>query len=388
MKRSEANTKVSSRYMLETVSRACAVLRQFSFERPALTLTELTQETGLERTICFRLLHTLEAEGLLRRAGGHKYASNVRILSGKRFRVGYASEANDSFCSALGQGLRWAAHESDIDLVEMENAYSAKAAIRNAEALVKQKVDLAIEFQVFTNIAPQISEVFQRAEIPLIALEIPHPGATFFGVDNYRVGALAGKCLLKAAQQRWQGECDEVLLLDLGIAGSLPNLRLKGAESVLLKGLVGRQQIFHLESRGQFVRAFEVTRRHLQFAPKRRTLLTGVNDFAVLGALRAFEESGRRELCIAVSLGGTTEARQELRLPNSNLVGAIGFFPERYGAGLMRLALDLLEKKNVPPAIHVPIQLITQQNIDQLYPQDLFGAVELHDRDLRYTGSR
>lgn len=364
--------------------RACSVLRKFSFERPTLSLTELAKETGLERTICFRLLRTLEAEGFLRSAGGRKYASNIRILSGKRFRIGYASEANDSFSSALGQGLRWAANENDIELVEMENAYSAKAAIRNAEALVKQNVDLAIEFQVYENIAPQISQIFEQAGVPLIAVEIPHPGATFFGIDNYRVGVLAGKCLLKAAQQRWEGECDEVLFLDLGIAGSLPNMRLKGAESILLKGLVGRQQIFHLESRGQFVRAFELTRRHLQFAPKRRTLLTGVNDFAVLGALRAFEESGRRDFCIAVSLGATTEARQELRLSNTSLVGAIGFFPERYGAGLVRLALDLLQKKNVPPAIHVPIQLITPQNVDQLYPQDLFGTSDPHDFELRY----
>ena len=35
----------------------------------------------MERTICFRLLRTLEEQGLLRRSDRGKYASNFRILS-------------------------------------------------------------------------------------------------------------------------------------------------------------------------------------------------------------------------------------------------------------------------------------------------------------------
>jgi ribose transport system substrate-binding protein len=72
-----------------------------------------------------------------------------------------------------------------------------------------------------------------EAQIPLIAVEIPHPNAVFLGVDNQRAGAVAGRALHKAAQTHWNGECDEMLFLDLEIAGSLPHLRLSSAQNIL-----------------------------------------------------------------------------------------------------------------------------------------------------------
>ncbi len=363
----------NSRYRLETVARACEILRHFADNEESLTLGEIAERTGFERTITFRLLRTLEEKGLLRRPDGRRYSSNVHILTQKRFRIGYASQNSDSFSEAVSQGLRWSAARNQIDLLEMENQYSAKAALRNAQTLVNRGIDLAIEFQVYERIGAQLSAIYAEAAIPVIAVEIPHPGATFFGVDNYRVGHLAGKALVKAAQQHWHGEIDELLLLDLEIAGSLPHLRISGAQSGVRKSLSGSYQVLHLDSRGEMERSFDLVRRHLQFAPKCRTLITGVNDYAVLGALRAFEEVGRSHLCVAVGVGALPEARRELRSPQTRLAGSIATFPERYGDHLIQLALDILQHKSVPPAIYAPIQLITPQNIDEFYPPSIYA---------------
>ena len=121
------------------------------------------------------------------------------------------------------------------------------------------------------------------------------------------------------------------------------------------------------------MRAFEVTRKHLQLVPRKRTLVCGVNDFAVLGALRAFEEAGRSQLCMAVGLGAMPEARRELRLGNTSLIGTVAFFPENYGKALIRLVLDALQHNLLPPAHYVPVQLITPKNVNQFYPKDIYG---------------
>jgi ribose transport system substrate-binding protein len=372
-----SSEKLSPRYKLETVSRACSLLRQLGDLNRALTLSEVVECTGLEQTICFRLLRTLEDAGFIRRVQSRKYVSNLRILDGKHFRIGYASQGHDSFSAAVGLGLRRAASEENIDLIELDNEYSASTALRNAEALVRQRVDLVIEFQIHDRIAPKLATLFHEAGIPVIAVEIPQPSACFFGVDNYKVGTIAGKALLRAAQQQWQGECDELLLLDLGFAGAIPQLRLSGSQSILRKGLAGSCVATHLESRGEFLRTFEITRKHLQAVPARRTLICGVNDFAVLGALRAYEEAGRSQFCLAVGLGATPEARRELRLGNASLVGSIAFFPENYGKALIGLALDALHHQLLPPAHYVPIQLITPKNVNQFYPKDIYGSFEL-----------
>jgi ribose transport system substrate-binding protein len=371
-----AANQSNTRYKLETVARACSILHQFSDVQQSLSLAEVVERTGFERTIVFRILRTLEEEGLLRRPDGRRYVSNVNILTQKRFRVGYASQNGDSFSKAVTQGLRWAAARHQIDLIEVENLYNAKAALRNAQKLAEQKVDLAIEFQVYERIGHQLSTIYEAASIPVVAVEIPQPGAVFFGIDNYNVGQLAGKALVKAAQQHWKCQIDELLMLDLEVAGSLPHLRISGAESTVRKSLTGSYQVLHLDSRGEMERSFELVRRHLHFSPKRKTLICGVNDLAVLGALRAFAEVGRSEYCLALGVGAFPEARRELRSPQTRLIGSIATFPERYGDNLIQIALDILHRKPVPPAVYAPIQLVTPQNIEHFYPRALFAKSE------------
>jgi ribose transport system substrate-binding protein len=366
-------------YKLESVSRACGILRLFEDDRQTLSLTDVVERSGLEKTICFRLLRTLTDEGFLRHTDRGKFASNFRILSGKRFRIGYASQDHQSFGSALVAGLRWAAASRPIDLIEVENRYSVKAAVAGAKHLINQQVDLAIEFQTFERIGTKLAHLFNEAKIPLIAVDIPHPNATFLGVDNQRAGVAAGRSLVKAAQTYWDGKCDEVLNLDLEIAGSLPHLRLSSAQGVLRNSLGREFALTHLDSRGEFVRAFEATRRHLQMVPSRRTLIMGINDYAVLGALRAFEEAGRSNMCLAVSHGGGPEARRELRLSNTRLVASIAYFPEKYGESLILLALDILNKRAVPPAVYMPVQVLTRKNVSEVYPQDTFIGFDASD---------
>lgn len=238
-----------SRYKLETVSRACALLREFVDDEQTLSLIEIMKRTGMERTICFRLLRTLENEGFLRKSELRRYASNLRILRGKQFRVGYASQGRNSFSAEVSQGLRWAARKCQVDLIEVENNYSPKAALRNAELLVKERVDLAIEFQVFDRIAAKISTRFREAGIPVIAIDIPEPGAVFFGVDNHKAGQIAGRMLLREAQQAWNGEFDELILLDAKMAGHVPHLRLSCAREALRKGFQGDWLTTYLDSR-------------------------------------------------------------------------------------------------------------------------------------------
>jgi ribose transport system substrate-binding protein len=343
------------------------------------------ERTGLEKTVVFRLLRTLEAAGALRRAGKLQYAANVKWLDAKRFRIGYAAQTEDSpFSESVTDGLRRSAEKANVELMVLNNHYSPKAALENARALVEQKVQLAIEFQTHERVAAEISALFQAAGIPLIAVEIPHPGATFYGVNNYRVGLLAGRFLGRFAKQVWNGEPDEVVLLALSAAGSLPGLRLAGAQAGIQEMLPGfpADRFTQIDCRGEFLGALEALRKHVRgLASKRRVLVTGINDVMVLGALRAFEEAARQKYVGAVGLGAILEARVELRKPGSRLLGTIAFFPEHYGDDLVNIALDLLEGRPAAPAIYAPSHLITAENVDKFYPNDegipLHGAVSM-----------
>ena len=346
------------------------MLKAFSDEEERLTLAEISARTKIEKTIVFRLVHTLEEEGLLRKVDARSFCLNVRLMSGKRIRVGYAAQSSNSpFSAAVSDSLRRAAEKNNVDLIQVDNHYSARAALKAAERLIAEQVDIAIEFQTYAKVASLISALFQTTGIPLIAVEIPHPGATFYGVDNYNVGRLAGQALVRWAKKNWQGKAEQLLLLGLEIAGPLPQLRLSGAEAVIRETLPAISRV-SLDTRGEFHRSFETIRKHLRLKSALKTLIVGVNDPAVLGALRAFEEAGRSEYCVAVGLGAIPEARAELRRPGSRLIGSIAFFPEHYGENLLRLAVDLLHKKHVPPAVYARHQMVTRQLVNQFYPMD------------------
>jgi ribose transport system substrate-binding protein len=111
-------------------------------------------------------------------------------------------------------------------------------------------------------------------------------------------------------------------------------------------------------------------RKHLRETQAKRILVGAADTSSALGALRAFQEAGRARDCAIVGQNGEPEARAELRSPGTRLVASVAYFPEKYGDGLIRLALDILAHKPVPPSVFTSHQVITPENVDQFYPND------------------
>jgi ribose transport system substrate-binding protein len=114
----------------------------------------------------------------------------------------------------------------------------------------------------------------------------------------------------------------------------------------------------------------EATRRHLRTSSSKRVIVGAINDTSALGALRAFQEAGRAECCIVMGQNASPEGRAELREPNTRFIGSVAYFPERYGDELIRVGLEILNRRPVPPAVFVKHQLITRENVDHVYPND------------------
>ena len=54
-----------------------------------------------------------------------------------------------------------------MNLITISSHRSARTALRNAALLVKEKVDLVIEFQSHERVAPTIASLFLEAAFPL-----------------------------------------------------------------------------------------------------------------------------------------------------------------------------------------------------------------------------
>ncbi len=178
--------------------------------------------------------------------------------------------------------------------------------------------------------------------------------------------------LQRWVKRRWESEADEIVLLELPRAGNLPRMRLTG----LLVGIkeilpnLSNSRITAIDGDGCFDKSFEAVRKHLRSTTSRRIIVGAINDTSALGALRAFQEAGRTERCAIMSHNASLEGRVELREPHTRLVGSVGYFPERYGDDLIRVSLDILNRRPVPPAVFVKHQIITPETVDHFYPND------------------
>ena len=290
------------------------------------------------------------------------------------YRIGYAAQGQDtSFDREVRDRTGRAAEREHIELIVVDNRYQPKIALRSADYLIKEQVDLVIEFQTDEVIAPAIASKYLEANIPFIAIDIPHPGATYFGANNYQAGLIGGHYLGRWAKRNWNGEPDEILLIEIQRAGSLPKARMRGM-------LTGISEVM----------------RHAGAAPDRLARWRrAVSDLARTGAQASagnqgearaggggqrfqrarraagVQEAGRADDCVIVGQNAEPEARAELRTPDTRLIASVALFP-----GKVRRRADpagvgsFWRGKPVPPAVFTNHQMITPENVDHFYPND------------------
>jgi ribose transport system substrate-binding protein len=237
-----------------------------------------------------------------------------------------------------------------------------------ADNLAQQDIDLLIEYQIDASANNRIAARFQKRGIPIIAVDIPIVGATYFGVNNYLAGHVAGEALGNWIQEHWQGRYDYLLVLEEKRAGALPAARIQGQLEGLREVISNQpKQILYLDSGN----TSDISHQHVLEALKplepARLAVLSFNDDAALGALKAVKELVWKKVAI-VGQGADRMIRRELRQQGSLVIGSTAFRPEQYGEKLLELTFRLLRGEAVPPAVYTECTFIHAANVDVYYP--------------------
>jgi ribose transport system substrate-binding protein len=212
---------------------------------------------------------------------------------------------------------------------------------------------------------------FQQANIPVIAVDIPMVGATFFGIDNYRAGHDAGVAMGHWLEREWEGAPDLVFVLEEPRAGLLPAARIQGqldgVASIL--GEIPQHKRVYLDSGNRSeISERAMTEAMLAHPDAHRIAVLSFNTDAANGALRAARSLHREEDVVIVGQGADRLLLEEIRQPNSRIIGSAAYMPERYGPQLVQLALQILTGEPVPPAVYTEHVFIDAENLDLHYP--------------------
>jgi ribose transport system substrate-binding protein len=362
LKELHALAKTSKRlYLIPVLSKSLDILELLQAENRPMSLETIHRRTRISKTTVYRVLKTLVHRGYLAQSPDGMYR---HVMRPKKLRFGFAGQSADMpFSEEVTRSLRDAAASAGVDLVELDNRYDAATAVQNAEEFIHDKVDLIIEFNVEQSVAAIIGDKVASANIPLIAIDIPHPNATYFGVDNYRVGVDAGEMLARHAQTEWNGKIDRVIGLDLPEAGLLVQGRISGAFEAVRSAFptLPPDAFLRLDGRGMRETSAKLIGDYLENHPRERHILVAAaTDTSALGAVDAARQLKRQRHLAVVGQDCIAEALEEIESGSSPLIASVSHETNAYGPNLMQLGLALLKGQIVPPYNYVSHKLVTR----------------------------
>jgi ribose transport system substrate-binding protein len=362
-------SKIKRLYLIPILSKALDVLELLEQINEPVTLEDVFQRTHISKTSVYRILKTLVHRGYVAQAPSGQY----RLVSRpRRLRFGLAVQnAEMPFSVAVAQSVTAAAAAAGVELIVLDNRQDPDVALANARELVERRVDLALEFQVEESVAPHVAHIFKQAQIPLIAIDVPHPNATYFGVDNFEVGFVAGEHLARHAQRKGRGKVDWVLGVGFSEAGSFVEGRITGAIEGIRQKMTDltADRFVRLEGRGMREPSRAAIAAFLRGRAKgQRILVATATDLSALGVLDAARESGREADFAIVGQDCIPEVLDELRSGSSAIIGSVSHEVESYGPRLIQLGISLLRGHTVPPYNYVRHRLVTTETLAESSP--------------------
>ncbi len=275
--------------------------------------------------------------------GGNQTASTKKVV------VGFANIAEgDPTLTAMREVIVALGKKRGWDVITLNNDVNGPKAVENAQTMITQGVTYAIEFQADSSVMPNLMQKFNNAKVPVVAYDIPAPGAYFLGAPNAKSGEQAGAALGNYAKQNWNCQPDLVMLLDAPIASKIvSDLRVGGVQTGLLKVCpnIDKSLIIRRDGGGTTNTALPVARDILTAHPAaKKILISGMNDVSVVGGINAAEQLGRADQLYAWGQDGGVLTGGKA---NPHLAGSVLYFLEGYGIYTYKL-LDEIHAGHAP----------------------------------------
>jgi ribose transport system substrate-binding protein len=307
-------------------------------------------------------------------------AAVTKPRNGKSFVFGFANlQRNIAFCVKVEQGMKANCEAAGIRLLIADNRLDGATALANAESFLQREVDFVIEFQTDANFGATIMRQMQNADTRVIAIDIPMPGATFFGANNPRSGFMGGSYLAQAAITKFGlAKVKEGYLIvgDLPQSGAIPAMRTGGQIAGFLASVDGfsPQHVIKIDSKNTLEESFTQMTNVLGRIPAGVPILvTAINDQSATGMLRAVKQGGRESDLLVVGMGAD---EVQTLVSEPAFIASVGYFPERYGNYIIPLALMELAGKKAPATVLVHHVMVTKANVCQFYPDQKCAAGE------------
>ena len=314
--------------------------------------------------------------------------------NGKNYVFGFANLQRDiAFCALVEEGILANAEAAGIEVLVTDNLLDGATAMANADSYITRNVDYVIEFQTDAAFGEMIMNKMNMNGIGVTAIDIPMPGAGFFGANNPKSGYIGGLHLASAAITKWGPDVGKDAYLVIGAlpqSGAVVAMRSGGQEAGARAVLpeITDDRVIVYDAKQTLELSFQEMNNVIGRIPEGAPILiTAINDQTATGALRAVQGANRGGDSIVVGMG-VDELDTMMNEPE--FIASVGYFPERYGNYLIPMALSNLANNPVDEVVLMNHVMVSPSNICDYYsdrncraddvaaewsfPQDSFSA--------------
>ncbi len=276
----------------------------------------------------------------------------------------------------IKENMEAAAKDRGWDLVYMNNKLDGQTAVANADSMLLRNIDYFIEFNVDISVAPTIMEKMDEAGVPVIAVDIEHPGAIYFGANNYGVGPIVGKYMGELVKEKW-GESDALLIIEDSISGETVLARtdnvVDGFREVFPD--YADDKIFYIDGGQDPTEAQEMTSNFLSAHPDfEKIAIAPAHSTYRIGAQAAIETANRETNCLMVSQGEYDYFEYLDATPEAPewevYAGTLVYDFKNYGNYCMSI-IDKLEAGEAVEEFNYPNHyMIDRTNVYEFFPEE------------------
>ncbi len=264
---------------------------------------------------------------------------------------------------------------ADSDLYYADNQYDATVGLQNADILLAKEPEVLIWFQFDSKVNSIVSQKYSEAGIPIIAVDVPVPNAPFMGVNNFKVAYMAGEeAIARVEEQGGIDTIDNIILMQMPAGGEVTMLRSEGFYQAFVDEY-GADVIDPITIRadggaGEAEQANAAMSDVLTSIPDAENfVLTSINEQTMDGCISAIETAGRWDPDKWIVITQGVDAVGQAQIREGLTDAGIAYFPERYGEYLVPAASAYLNGEVPPAFMYVENEVITQENIDEYYPE-------------------
>lgn len=292
--------------------------------------------------------------------------------SGKKLRIGISIPAATHGWTG---GVVWSAEQAkknleaanpDLQVIVTSSANTADQ-VNRIENLVARNVDalvvLAQEPEPITDICARARE--QGIFLVVVSNPLDKPVQdVFVNGDNRSFGAAAAK-----AMGRLLGGKGEILMME-GVPCPINKDRVESFREVLAAEFPGIRILESQASWWNTEKGLALMENFLQKYPKIDAVWAGDDD-VLIGALKAYEESGRKDIKAMIGGGGSKKTVKMILDGNSVVKATVTYSPRMLERGVEEALAGLRNgKKTVGKEVIIPSQIVTRENAKEHYFPD------------------